>query len=202
MGWSQLKSWLTASLPALGGIGVLLAALIDSSFVPLPLLTDLLLIKLATSHPMRMPYYVAIAAIGSVIGNLLVYYPARKSGQMYYAARHTRPPGRIQKLVQKYPISCVFFPALAPFPVPIKPFVVAQGAFQVPLLTFVVGTLAGRACRFSAEAFLGARYGLQAQHWLFGSKWPALLVLGAILLLVFGGRALRALSQKQSAHLD
>lgn len=202
MGWSHLKSWLTASLPTLGGVGLLLAAMIDSSFVPLPLVTDLLLINLSSLHPLRMPYYVALAAVGSVIGNLCVYYPARKGGQAYYRATHTHPPGRIQKLVQKYPIACVFLPALAPFPVPIKPFVVTQGVFQVPLLTFIIGTLAGRACRFSAEAILGARFGPAAQRWLFAQKWPALAVLAGVLLLILIVRAFRVFQQRPSAQAD
>jgi len=200
--WSQLKSWLTASLPTLGGAGLLLAALIDSSFVPLPLVTDLLLINLSSLHPLRMPYYVAIAAVGSVIGNLCVYYPARKAGEAYYRATHTHPPGRIERLVQKYPIACVFLPALAPFPVPIKPFLIAQGVFQVPLVTFLVGTLAGRACRFFAEAFLGVRYGPAAQRLLFAQKWRALMILALLVLLFFAIRRLFILQHKPSAQSD
>ena len=202
MGWSQLKSWLTVSLPALGGLGLFLAALIDSSLIPLPVVTDLTLINLASHHPLLVPYYVGIAAVGSVIGNLCIYYPARKAGQAYYSATHSRPPGRIQKLVEKYPTACVFLPALAPFPVPIKPFVVAQGVFQVPLTTFLIGTLAGRACRFFAEAFLGARYGSAAEHFLFVRKWPALAIVAALVLLFFLIRRLPIFQNSQTAHTD
>jgi membrane protein YqaA with SNARE-associated domain len=140
------------------------------------------LIDLGVAHPLRLPYYVAVATVGSVAGNLCVYYPARKAGQAYYHATHTRVAPKIQRLIAKYPIACVFFPALAPFPVPIKPFVVTQGVLQVPIATFVIGTLAGRACRFFAEAFLGVRYGPTAKHLVFAQKWPALLV-GMVLTL-------------------
>lgn len=70
MGWLQLNSWLMASLPALGGIGILCASFIDSSFVPLPLVTDLALFDLSSRHPVRMPFYVVMAALGSVAGHL------------------------------------------------------------------------------------------------------------------------------------
>jgi membrane protein YqaA with SNARE-associated domain len=190
------------SLPALGGPGLLLSAVIDGSYVPLPLVTDLILINLVSAHPLRLPYYVAVAAVGSVIGNLCVYYPARKAGQAYYHATHTHPPGKIQQLVQKYPIACVFLPALAPFPVPIKPFTVAQGVFQVPLLTFLVGTVAGRACRFSAEAFLGVRYGPAAQRLLFTQKWLALAILAVLVLLVFLIRRLPIFHHGEGARAD
>jgi len=185
VGWSQLKIWLAATLPGLGGLGLLLTALIDSSFFPLPLLTDVLLISLCGAHPLRLPYYVAIATAASVAGNLCVYYPARKAGQAYFHATHTRVSPKIRRLVAEHPIACVLLPALAPFPIPIKPFVVAQGALQVPLATFILGTLAGRACRFFAEALVGARYGSAAQRLLFAQKWPALLVVAALVLSFF-----------------
>jgi membrane protein YqaA with SNARE-associated domain len=78
MGWMSLRSWLKASLPALGGLGLLAASFVDSSFVPLPLVTDLLLIDLSSRHPMRMPYYAGMAAVGSLAGCLWIYYLARK----------------------------------------------------------------------------------------------------------------------------
>ncbi len=181
MGWTQLKSWLIASLPGLGGIGILCASFIDSSFVPLPLVTDLVLFDLSSRHPARMPFYAGMAALGSLAGCLWIYFLARKGGQVYYRKTQGHPPGRIRELVGNYPMACVFFPAVAPFPVPFKPFVVAQGVFQVPLGTFVIGTLVGRGCLFFFEGFLGARYGEAAKQFLFSQKWTSL---GAVLALV------------------
>ena len=183
MGWMQLKSWLMASLPALGGMGLLCASLIDSSFVPLPLVTDLILFDLSSRHPMRMPFYAAMAAFGSVVGCVWIYSVARKGGQVYYRKSQGHPPGRIRKLVENYPMACVFFPAVAPFPVPFKPFVIAQGVFQVPLATFIVGTLLGRGCLFFFEGFLGAHYGAAAKHFLVSQKWTSLGVVLALVVL-------------------
>ena len=183
MSWAQLKSWLTASLPAWGGIGLLFAAFIDSSFVPLPLVTDLILFDLSSLHPLRMPFYVAMAALGSVVGCAWIYYLARKGGQVYYRKTQGHPAGRIRKLVERHPMACVFLPAIAPFPVPFKPFVIAQGVFQVPLVTFIVGTLLGRGCLFFAEGFLGARYGTAAKHFLLDQKWASLTVVLALVVL-------------------
>ena len=190
VGWLQLKSWLMTSLPALGGAGLLLAAFIDSSFVPLPLVTDLILFDLSSRHPVRMPFYAAMAAFGSVAGCLWIYYLARKGGQVYYRKTQGHPPGRIRKLVEKYPLACVFFPAVAPFPVPFKPFVIAQGVFQVPLATFIVGTLLGRGCLFFFEGFLGAHYGVAAKQFLFSQKWTSLGVVLALVLLFLSVRRL------------
>ena len=183
MSWVQLKSWLATSLPALGGTGLLFSSFVDSSFVPLPLVTDLVLFDLSSRHPVRMPFYAAMAALGSVMGCLWIYYLARKGGQVYYRKTQGHAPGRIRKLVEKYPMACVFFPAVAPFPVPVKPFVIALGVFQVPLATFIVGTLLGRGCLFFFEGFLGARYGVAAKQFLFSQKWTSLGVVLALVVL-------------------
>lgn len=66
MGWVQFRSWLKLTLPALGGVGLFISAFIDSSFVPLPLVTDLMLMELSSRHPVRMPYYAGMAAVGSL----------------------------------------------------------------------------------------------------------------------------------------
>lgn len=187
MGWAHLKAWLTASLPAFGGVGLLLTAFIDSSFVPLPLVSDLVLFELSSLHPMRMPFYAAMAALGSLVGCVWIYYLARKGGEFYYRKTQGRPPGPIRKLVEKHPMACVFLPAVAPFPVPFKPFVIAQGVFQVRLGTFIVGTLLGRGCLFFFEGFLGARYGVAAKQFLFSQKWTSLgivLTLAVLFLMI------------------
>jgi membrane protein YqaA with SNARE-associated domain len=202
VGWLQLKSWFMASLPALGGIGILCASFVDSSFVPLPLVTDLILFDLSSRHPLRMPFYAVLAALGSLAGCLWIYYLARKGGQAYYRRTQGHPPGRIRKLVEKYPMACVFFPAVAPFPVPFKPFVIAQGVFQVPLGTFVIGILLGRSCLFFFEAFLGARYGVAAKYFLYSQKRTSLGVLLALVVLFLTVRRLPILKRTAQPQPD
>ncbi|MGA2419398.1 MAG: VTT domain-containing protein [Candidatus Acidiferrum sp.] len=130
-----------------------LAAFVDSSFLPLPLVTDLLLMDLSSRHPLRMPYYATMATLGSLGGCIWIYWIARKAGQAYYDRTHSHPPGRIHRLIRDYPTASVFLPAVAPFPVPFKPFVIAQGVFQVPFITFLVWTLVGRGALFFLELF-------------------------------------------------
>jgi membrane protein YqaA with SNARE-associated domain len=181
----QFGSWLKLTLPALGGFGLLISAFVDSSFVPLPLVTDLILMELSSRHPMRMPYYVAMAAVGSLMGCVWIYWLARKGGEAYYRRTQRLAPGRIRRLIQEYPTASVFLPAVAPFPVPFKPFVIAQGVFQVPFVTFVVGTFVGRGLLFFFEGFLGARYGVAAKQLIVTQKWVSLaLALGLVLLFL------------------
>ena len=202
MGWSQFRSWLKLTLPALGGVGLLLSAFIDSSFVPLPLVTDVLVMELSSRHPVRMPYYAAMAALGSLAGCIWIYWLARKGGQAYYRKSQGHPPGRIRKLIQEYPMASVFLPAVAPFPVPFKPFVIAQGVFQVPFTTLVIGTLLGRGSLFFIEAFLGARYGVAAKHFLVDQKWASIALAVGLVLLFFLVRRLQALRRIEYSQTD
>lgn len=196
MGWHQFTGWLKLTLPALGGLGLFTAAFVDSSFVPLPLVTDLLVIELSSRHPLRMPYYVAMAAIGSLTGCISIYWIARRGGQAYYRRTQGHDPGRIRGLIAKYPMACVFFPAVAPFPVPFKPFVIAQGVFQVPFVTFVVGTFVGRGCLFLFEGFLGARYGAVAKEFVITQKWPSVALAVGLILVFLGIRSLTSVFRR------
>jgi membrane protein YqaA with SNARE-associated domain len=146
--FKAIEPWFKATLPAFGGVGIFRAAFVNSSFPPLPLVTDLLLTDLSSRHPLRMPYYATMATLGSLGGCIWIYWIARKGGQAYYDRKHSHPPGRVRRLIRDYPTASVFLPAVAPFPVPFKPFVIAQGVFQLPFVTFVVWTLVGRGALF------------------------------------------------------
>ena len=139
MYWTQVTTWVKATLPALGGVGVFLSAFLDSSFVPLPLVTDLIVVDLSSRNSLRMLYYAAMAAVGSVAGCIWIYALARKGGQAYYRNKQQLPSERVRKWVEKYPFTSVLLPAVAPFPVPFKPFVIAQGVFQVPFVSVCTG---------------------------------------------------------------
>jgi membrane protein YqaA with SNARE-associated domain len=180
--WTQFNAWLKSTLPALGPVGLFLSAFLDSSFLPMPLVTDLIVIEFSSRHPLRMPYYAAVAALGSLAGCIWIYLLARKGGQAYYEKKQGQSMGRIHAWVKRYPLISVLLPAMAPFPVPFKPFVLAQGVFQVPFVSFVVGTFVGRGCLFFFEGFLGARYGMAAKQFLLQQKWTsAFIILGLVI---------------------
>lgn len=181
--WVHFRLWLKLLFAGLGGFGIFLSAFVDSSFIPLPLVSDLLLMELSSRYPLCMPYYAAMAALGSLGGCIWIYWLARKGGQAYYQRTQGQASGRIRTLTKAHPLASVFFPAVAPFPVPFKPFVIAQGVFQVPFGIFVAGTLAGRGLLFFFEGFLGARYGEMAKQFLVKEKWPFVLVIAGLALI-------------------
>lgn len=184
MKWIPVSAWVKATLPAFGGFGICLCAFLDSSFLPLPLVTDLIVIDLSSRAPLRMPYYATMAALGSLGGCLWIYALARKGGQAYYRGKQGHPPGRIRKWIRDYPLTSVLLPAVAPFPVPFKPFVIAQGVFGVPVVSFVVGTFVGRGALFFVEGFLGVRYGAAAREFVLHQKWASLGILVALILIL------------------
>ena len=195
--WLQFKLWMKLAFASFGGLGIFFSAFVDSSFVPLPLVSDLLLMELSSRHPVRMPYYAAMAALGSLGGCIWIYWLARKGGQSYYRKTQGRAPGRIRTLIQGHPLVSAFFPAVAPFPVPFKPFVIAQGVFRVPFGIFVVGTLSGRGLLFFFEGFLGARYGEAAKQFLLTQKLPSLIVVVALVLIFLVVRRMLILRRAQ-----
>jgi membrane protein YqaA with SNARE-associated domain len=198
----QFKLWMKLALASFGGLGIFFSAFLDSSFVPLPLISDLLLMELSSRHPVRMPYYAAMAALGSLGGCIWIYWLARKGGQNYYRKTQGRAPGRIRTLIEEHPMASVFFPAVAPFPVPFKPFVIAQGVFQVPFGIFVVGTLSGRGLLFFFEGFLGARYGEAAKQFLLTQKLPSLIVVFALVLIFLIVRRMSILRRAQQPQAE
>jgi membrane protein YqaA with SNARE-associated domain len=186
--WPAVASWVKATLPALGGAGILLASFLDSSFVPLPLVTDLMVMELSMQRRLVMPYYAGMAALGSLAGSIWIYALARKAGEAYYRTRRQKAPGRIRKWVEEYPFTSVLLPAVAPFPVPFKPFVIAQGVFGVPFVPFLVGTFVGRGALFFVEGFLAVRYGAAAKDFVLHQKWASLGILAALMVIVLAIR--------------
>ena len=79
---------------ALGGPGLFLVAFLDSSFLPLPGITDVLLVITVTRNPAAMLLYVAMTVAGSVVGCLALHYLGRKGGEALVRRRFTRRADR------------------------------------------------------------------------------------------------------------
>jgi membrane protein YqaA with SNARE-associated domain len=179
----HLPYWLQAIVASAGGLGLFLIAFLDSSVLTFPVINDLLLIDLSIRFPERMPYYAAMATIGSVAGCLLLYYLARKGGEAMFH-KHAGPRAeKIRAWTKRNGFVSILVTALLPPPNPFKIFVIAAGAFEMPVQTFVLGLLAARAIRFFGEGFLAIRYGDQAGQFLVTHK---LEVAGIVLGIVLG----------------
>ena len=72
--------WIRTLAVTLGAPGLFLVAFLDSSFLSLPEVADLLVIWMVTQHPGRLVWYVLGATLGSVAGCLILLL-GRKGGE-------------------------------------------------------------------------------------------------------------------------
>lgn len=155
----KLPPWLEKLVAALGGSGLFLVTFLDSSVLSFPLVADALVIEVSMHKPARMPYYCAMAALGSLAGCIWLYLLAKKGGEAFFHRRTGKIALQVKRWVESNAFLSVFLPAILPPPVPFKPFILAEGVFQVPLRTFVFGLLLGRGLRYFIEGILAVRYG-------------------------------------------
>jgi len=81
----------------------------------------------------------------------------------------------------------VLVASILPPPAPYKVFVLTAGLLRVNALNFGLALLVGRGLRFAADAWLGARYGLQAEDYLrhnlgWASLAAVIVIVGLALL--------------------
>src|SRR3954471_21120001 len=95
---SEIVERLQALALVWGAPGLALVAFLDSSFLPLPGITDILLIVLVTRHRDTMLLYVAAAVAGSVAGCLMMHAIGKKGGEALVRRRFTGP--RIEKATE------------------------------------------------------------------------------------------------------
>jgi len=151
----------------LGGIGLFVVALLDSSFLSFPQVNDLLIIVLSTRYPERMPYYAGMTTVGSIIGCFLLYGVARRGGEVFLRKRLKGPfVDRAIALYQRHGLLAVVVPSLLPPPVPFKVFVLLAGAAAVSPVRFGLAVGIGRGIRYFGQGYLAVLYGEQAAEFM------------------------------------
>jgi membrane protein YqaA with SNARE-associated domain len=144
----------------LGGPGLILLGLIDSSVIPVPGSMDAMTIVLAGHDRELWPYYAVMATVGSVIGAYLTYRIARNGGEKALKDKVSpRVMKRVTKAFERWGFGAIVIPALLPPPMPMVPFVIAAGALQYSPKKFLAAISAGRLARYCILAYLGAAYG-------------------------------------------
>ncbi|MBI4459438.1 MAG: VTT domain-containing protein [Acidobacteria bacterium] len=168
--FDRLAAWAQQALLPLGATGLFAAAVLDSSFVPLPGGVDLWLISLCVLDPARMPFYAVIASLGSVLGCSLMYFVARKSEEVFLEPKlKDRRTPRVRQWIDQYGSLALFLAALLPPPAPFKLFVLTAGLVKHRFGKFLVVLTAGRLLRYFLEGLLAIRYGRQVWEWMIRS---------------------------------
>ena len=145
---------------SLGGPGLFAAAFLDSSFVPLPLVNDSLVVLMVNRDKAWVLYYAACATLGSLAGCYLLYVLAEKGGEAFLRKRLRQAHlDRALASYKRHGLLAVMVPALLPPPSPFKLFVLAAGVAGVRPLQFVIGVTVARGFRFVVLGMLAATYG-------------------------------------------
>jgi membrane protein YqaA with SNARE-associated domain len=163
----RFVTWVQGFALALGGPGLFLIALLDSSFLSFPEIVDLLIILFVTRHPERMLYYALLATLGSMAGCFMLYLVGRKGGEAFLRRRFKEHHvDRSLAMFQKYGLLSLAVPSLLPPPFPFKPFVLVAGVARVRPFDFLVAIGVGRGVRYFGEGLLALWYGEQAAVFL------------------------------------
>lgn len=179
-------AWLQAFALAIGGPGLFIIAFLDSSFLSLPQVNDLLVVTMVVPHPGRFAYYALMATLGSVVGCLALYVVGRRGGEALLRTRFGS--GRMQRITRMFQARgflALIVAAVLPPPAPFKVFVLLGGATRMPVWQFTAAIAIGRGGRFLLVAVLAAWYGRRVLDWIaqhgraVGLVVAALVVVGA-----------------------
>jgi len=176
-------------LLSFGLAGLFLVAIVDSSFVPLPIpgMTDIMLVLFAAQH--SNPWLlIAIATTGSALGGLFSHQVGQSGGLTFI---EKRTPKKIFKKVtvwmESHAILAVALPAILPPPMPLSPFVLAAGALKMSRRKFMITFTSSRLARHATAVWLGVHYGRPVLvFWRkFSTEWGT-----TILAIVWAGIAI------------
>lgn len=182
MNLDKLPGWLQTLIASLGGVGLFAAAFLDASVLSLPVINDLLVIRLSIKNPAAMPFYVLMALTGSLAGSIFLYYLAKKGGEVMFRKKVGARAARVRAWVERNAFLSIAVPSILPPPMPFKAFVLAAGVFQMPMKTFVIALLVGRGIRYTVEGVLAVRYGPDATRYLLENKLQLTLLVTALIV--------------------
>lgn len=195
---TKVVAAITAWATGLGGIGLFIIAVLDSSFLSFPQVNDVLVIVLSAKYPERMPYYAGMTTLGSMIGCFMLFAVARRGGEVFIRKRlKGAQVDRALRLYQRFGLLAVVVPALLPPPVPFKVFVVLAGAANVAVWRFALAIAIGRGIRYFGQGYLAVRYGEHALD--FMQEHGAELGIGLAVLALASGIGLVMLRRRGQA---
>jgi membrane protein YqaA with SNARE-associated domain len=178
---------------ALGAPGLFLISFLDSSVLTFPVINDFILVELSIKHPARMPLYAFLAALGSVMGCVLLLFLAEKGGEALFHKHAGDRAQAIHNWVVHNGFWGLLIAALLPPPTPFKVFVIAAGVFETPISSFTSAITIARLIRYFGIGYLAIRYGHDALPYLKQHIWTVslVLVLAAIVSYVLSRVILR-----------
>lgn len=171
---------------ALGAPGLLLVAFLDSSFLSLPEIADILVVSMVTGNKSRVVLYVVSATLGSLTGCLIMYFIGKKGGAALVRKRFASGSvERAMKAFERHGMMAVLIPSILPPPAPFKIFVLLAGVAGISTPRFALAIVLGRGARYAVLGFLAVRYGDQAMAYMHAHGAAVSLIIVGILAAGF-----------------
>ena len=188
--FSAISDWLQVTLLPYGGVGLMLLAICDSSFLSLPEVNDILLMTFSMERPDQMVLYATLTTIGSLVGCAMLYSVGRSGGEAFLRKRFSDTRlARIEQWYSKYGMLAVIIPSLLPPPTPFKIFVLSAGTFGISWPRFLTAVAVGRSLRYFSEGILAVVYGasaiefVQENFGMIGIVVSAMIVIAVVLFV-------------------
>jgi membrane protein YqaA with SNARE-associated domain len=163
----RVTAWVQGLALTLGAPGLYLVSVLDSSFLSLPEISDILVVLMVTQNHDRMILYVVAATLGSLTGCLIMYFVGRKGGEALLRKRFASASvDRALAAFGRYGVLVVLIPAILPPPAPFKIFVLLSGVAGISLGKFVTAIAIGRGARYLTLGILAIRYGETAMAYM------------------------------------
>jgi len=170
---------------ALGAPGLFLVAFLDSSVLPLPGITDILLVVMVTRNPGAMLWYVVTTVVGSVAGCLVLHYLGRKGGEAFVKKRFTGEKiDSAMRALQRNGVMAVLIPCLLPPPAPFKIFILLAGVVGISAVRLATAIAIGRGVRYLALGVLAVKFGERATAYM--REQGTVVSIAAVALLAVG----------------
>lgn len=178
-------------MPALGPVGVFLVAFLDSSFLSIPEVNDIIVITAAARNSGTAWIYVLMATLGSLAGCAVLWGLGRRGGEAFLIKRFgASRVERTRAAFHRWDVLALALPALLPPPMPFKIFVLSAGVFGFKWRRFAVTLFVARGFRYTVWAIAGAVYGDEAlailrrtDQW-FAQNLPLVLAVAVSLTLL------------------
>jgi membrane protein YqaA with SNARE-associated domain len=141
---------------------MILIGALDSSLLSLPEINDYLVVMRCYHDPKSVFLFPLFAALGSVIGCIVLYEIIRRGGQAVMHRRFSQSNiDRVERAYARFGFLAIAVPALLPPPMPFKVFVASAGALEYPRWRFIIIVMISRSLRYLVEGVLAIYYGEQ-----------------------------------------
>lgn len=146
---------------------MILIGALDSSLLSLPEINDYLVVMRCinddkSGNDISVFVFPLFAALGSVIGCVVLYEITRRGGQAVLHRRFKQSHiDRVERAYARFGFLAVAVPALLPPPMPFKVFVASAGTLEYPRWRFIITVMIARSLRYFAEGVLAIYYGKQ-----------------------------------------